>query len=169
MAQEIERKFRVRDNSYKDLAYDHTHIEQGYICSGTGRTVRVRIRGNHGYLTIKGPSHDGGLSRYEFETEVALADAQELMQLCEPGIIQKERWLVRMDDGHIFEVDEFFGENDGLVMAEVELSTSEETFQRPSFLGTEVTGDRRYYNAHLRRYPYHMWAPDNNTISSDKQ
>ena len=158
MAQEIERKFRVLDDSYKALAYDHTRIEQGYICSGSGRTVRVRIRGDRGYLTIKGPSRDGGLSRYEFETEVALADAQELMQLCEPGTIQKERWLVRMADGHVFEVDEFFGDNDGLVMAEVELSDADEAFQRPAFLGDEVTGDRRYYNAHLRRYPYCMWG-----------
>lgn len=157
MAQEIERKFRVRDDSFKALAYDHTRIEQGYISSGKGHTVRVRIRGDRGYLTIKGPSRDGGLSRYEFETEVAMADARELMQLCEPGMVQKERWLVRMADGHVFEVDEFFGDNEGLVMAEVELSAPDEPFLRPDFLGNEVTGDRRYYNAHLRRYPYCLW------------
>ena len=169
MAQEIERKFLVLDDSFKKFATSHTHIEQGYICSGSGRTVRVRIRGDKGYLTIKGPSRDGGLSRYEFETDVAMADAKELMLLCEPGSVVKERWLVPMPDGHTFEVDEFFNENEGLVMAEVELETPDATFLRPTFLGKEVTGDRRYYNAHLRRYPYRMWAPDNNSTSSDQQ
>lgn len=162
MAQEIERKFRVRDDSYKELADSHTRIEQGYIASGNGRTVRIRIRGNEGFLTIKGPSIDGGLSRYEFETHVNIDDAKDLMQLCEPGIIQKERWLIRMADGHVVEVDEFFGDNAGLVMAEIELSSPDEPFLRPSFLGDEVTGDRRYYNSHLRRYPYCLWAQESN-------
>ena len=155
---EIERKFRVRDDSYKTLATSHTRIEQGYIASGNGRTVRVRIRGDRGYITIKGPSLDGGLSRYEFETEIAVGDAHDLMQLCEPGIIQKERWLVPLADGHTVEVDEFFGDNEGLVMAEIELEGPYETFLRPDFLGDEVTGDRRYYNSHLRRYPYRLWG-----------
>ena len=155
---EIERKFRVRDDSYKTLATSHTRIEQGYIASGNGRTVRVRIRGDRGYITIKGPSLDGGLSRYEFETEIAVGDAHDLMQLCEPGIIQKERWLVPLADGHTVEVDEFFGDNEGLVMAEIELAGPDETFLCPDFLGDEVTGDRRYYNSHLRRYPYRLWG-----------
>ena len=155
---EIERKFRVRDDSYKTLATSHTRIEQGYIASGNGRTVRVRIRGDRGYITIKGPSLDGGLSRYEFETEIAVGDAHDLMQLCEPGIIQKERWLVPLADGHTVEVDEFFGDNEGLVMAEIELAGPDETFLRPDFLGDEVTGGRRYYNSHLRRYPYRLWG-----------
>lgn len=160
MAQEIERKFLVKGDSYQQLAFDHTRIVQGYIVSGGGRSVRVRIRGDRGFLTIKGASHDGGLSRYEFETEVSLADAQELMALCEPGRVEKTRWLVRADDGHVFEVDEFHGDNDGLVMAELELKNADEAFKKPDFIGTEVTGDRRFYNSHMRRYPFKLWCKD---------
>ena len=160
MAQEIERKFLVKGDAYKALAFEHTRIIQGYIVSGGGRSVRVRIRGDRGYLTIKGASRDGGLSRYEFETEVPLSDAHELMSLCEPGRVEKTRWLVRSADGHIFEVDEFHGENDGLVMAEVELKNADETIEKPDFIGTEVTGDRRFYNAHMRRYPFCLWKDD---------
>lgn len=160
MAQEIERKFLVKGNSYQQLAFDHTRIVQGYIVSGGGRSVRIRIRGDHGYLTIKGASHDGGLSRYEFETEVSLADAQELMGLCEPGRVEKTRWLVRVADGHIFEVDEFHGDNEGLVMAELELKDTGEIFEKPDFIGREVTGDRRFYNSHMRRYPFRLWRND---------
>ena len=160
MAQEIERKFLVKGDSYQKLAFDHTRIVQGYIVSGGGRSVRVRIRGDRGFLTIKGASHDGGLSRYEFETEIPLADARELMALCEPGRIEKTRWLVRADDGHVFEVDEFHGDNDGLVMAELELKNADETFKKPDFIGTEVTGDRRFYNSHMRRYPFKLWCND---------
>lgn len=160
MAQEIERKFLVKGDSYQKLAFDHTRIVQGYIVSGGGRSVRVRIRGDRGFLTIKGASHDGGLSRYEFETEIPLADARELMALCEPGRIEKTRWLVRADDGHVFEVDEFHGDNDGLVMAELELKNADEAFKKPDFIGTEVTGDRRFYNSHMRRYPFKLWRND---------
>lgn len=157
MAQEIERKFLVEGDAYRALAFDSSRISQGYISSGNGRTVRVRIRDERGYLTIKGPSADGGLSRYEFETEIALADARDLLALCEPGVIEKTRFLVRAADGHIFEVDEFYGDNEGLVMAEVELTAPDEPFKKPDFIGKEVTGDRRYYNSHLRRYPYRLW------------
>ena len=160
MAQEIERKFLVKGDAYKTAAFDHSHIQQGYILSGGGRTVRVRIRGDKGYLTIKGPSADGGLSRFEFETEVSMADAVELMKLCEPGVIDKTRWLVRADDGHIFEVDEFYGDNEGLVMAEVELQSADESFVKPDFICREVTGDRRFYNGHLRRYPFKLFSAD---------
>lgn len=160
MAQEIERKFLVRDDSYKQLAYNHTHIVQGYIASGQGRTVRVRIRDERAYLTIKGPSADGGLSRYEFETEIAVSDAKDLMAICQPGVVAKTRWLVRMDDGHTFEVDEFEGDNEGLVMAEVELGSADESFKKPDFIGLEVTGDRHYYNSHLRVYPFKVWGRD---------
>lgn len=157
MALEIERKFLVKGDSYKAAAFDHSFIAQGYIASGNGRTVRVRIRGDRGYLTIKGPSLDGGLSRYEFEKEISLDDARDLMRICEPGLIEKTRWLVRAEDGHIFEVDEFIGDNEGLVMAEVELQHPDEAFTPPPFLGREVTGDRRFYNAHMRRYPFKLW------------
>ena len=129
---------------------------QGYICSGRGRTVRVRIRDDRGYLTIKGPSFDGGLSRYEFEKEISFAEARDLMRLCEPGIIDKVRWLVPWGN-HTYEVDEFFGENEGLTVAEVELRSPDEPFERPPFLGDEVTGDRRYYNSALRICPFKQW------------
>ena len=156
MALEIERKFLVLDDSYKHEAFSKSHIRQGYICSERGRTVRIRIRDNQAYITIKGPSLDGGLSRYEFEQEIPLADAEKLMTLCEPGQIDKFRWLVKSGD-HTFEVDEFFGDNEGLVMAEVELSLPDEQPIMPHFIGKEVTGDRRYYNSQLRRNPYRLW------------
>ena len=117
----------------------------------------MRIRDKQAFITIKGPSLDGGLSRYEFEQEIPLADAQQLMYLCEPGVIDKTRWLVKSDE-HTFEVDEFHGDNAGLVVAEVELSSAEESFVKPHFIGEEVTGDRRYYNAQLCQHPYGGWA-----------
>lgn len=154
--QEIERKFLVTSDAYKKEAYASSRIKQGYICCERGRTVRVRIRDGRGYLTIKGPSFDGGLSRYEFEKEIDLLDAEDLFALCEPGIIDKTRYLVRSGN-HIFEVDEFYGDNDGLVVAEVELNTPDESVQNPGFIGREVTGDRRYYNSQLRQTPYCLW------------
>ena len=150
MAQEIERKFLVLDDSFKHEAFSKSHIQQGYLCSERGRTVRVRIRDERAYLTIKGPSENGGLSRYEFEREIPLEDGQQMMQLCEPGIIDKTRWLVKSGK-HTFEVDEFFGDNEGLVVAEVELSYEDEPYKKPHFIGKEVTGDRRYYNSELRK------------------
>lgn len=156
---EIERKFLVKDNSFKQLAYSSSRIQQGYICSGHGRTVRVRRRDRSAFLTIKGPSLDGGLSRYEFEKEITLDEAKQLFCLCEPGLIDKTRYLVR-SGSHTFEVDEFYGDNEGLVMAEVELSSPDEPFEKPAFIGQEVTGDRRYYNSHLRQNPYCLWGKD---------
>ena len=155
MGLEIERKFLV-EGEFRDQAYSQSHIRQGDISSGGGRTVRIRIRDDRGYLTIKGPSDRAGLARYEFETEVSLADAQDLMRICEPGIIDKTRYLVR-SGRHTFEVDEFYGDNEGLVMAEVELGSEDEPFVKPSFIGREVTGDHRFYNSHLRRNPYCLW------------
>ena len=154
---EVERKFMVRGNSYRQLAYASDRIKQGYICSGHGRTVRVRLRGGRGYLTIKGPSLDGGLSRYEFEKEIMPDEAEQLFRLCEPGIIDKTRFLVKSGQ-HTFEVDEFYGENEGLVMAEVELSAPDEPYEKPAFIGKEVTGDRRFYNSHLRANPFSVWG-----------
>ncbi len=154
---EIERKFLVKGDGYKQLAFDSSRIKQGYICSERGRTVRVRIRDSHGYLTIKGPSENGGLSRYEFEKEITLDEATQLMALCEPGIIDKRRYLVK-SGSHTFEVDEFYGENEGLVMAEVELGSEDESYEKPDFIGEEVTGDRRYYNSQLRRNPFSVWG-----------
>jgi CYTH domain-containing protein len=153
---EIERKFLVKDDSYKQLAFDSSRIQQGYICSGHGRTVRVRRRDRSAFLTIKGPSLDGGLSRYEFEKEITLDEAEHLFKLCESGVIDKTRYLVK-SGRHTFEVDEFYGENEGLVMAEVELASPEESYEKPAFIGEEVTGDRRYYNSFLSVHPYTKW------------
>ena len=155
MALEIERKFLV-DGGFRDRATSVSHIVQGYISSARGRTVRVRLRDDRGYLTIKGPSDEAGLARYEFEKEITADEARELLQICEPGIIDKKRYLVPAGR-HVFEVDEFFGENAGLVVAEVELNSADEAFERPDFLGREVTGDRRYYNSMLRTCPYKDW------------
>ena len=157
MAQEIERKFLVLNDSYKRESFSHSRIQQGYITSERGRTVRIRIRDEKAYITIKGPSLNGGLSRYEFEQEIPMDDARQLMALCEPGIIDKTRWLVK-SGSHTFEVDEFFGDNAGLVMAEVELRSEDDVVQIPDFIGGEVTGDRRYYNSQLRQHPYTEWA-----------
>lgn len=153
---EIERKFLVLNDSYKREALGHSHIQQGYICSNEGRTARVRIRDNRAYLTIKGPTPEGGLPCYEFEKEITLEEGRQLMRLCEPGIIDKVRWLVRSGE-HTFEIDEFFGENEGLVMAEVELSSVDDEVLIPAFIGKEVTGDPRYFNSHLRINPYRTW------------
>lgn len=153
---EIERKFLVCGEGYKQQAFHHSRIKQGYISSRRGATVRVRLRDGQGFLTIKGPSDAKGMSRYEFEKEISAEEAAHLFELCEPGIIDKTRYLVRAGN-HTFEVDEFYGDNEGLVMAEVELQSETETFEKPSFIGQEVTGDRRYYNSHLREYPYSQW------------
>lgn len=155
MAIEIERKFLVTGD-YKSLAVSHSRIIQGYICRERGRTVRVRLRDEQGYLTIKGPSFGGGLSRYEFEKEITKDEALSLLRLCEAGVIDKVRWLVPSGK-HTFEVDEFFGDNVGLVVAEVELSSEGEPYERPAFLGEEVTGNRRYYNSSLISFPYKDW------------
>ena len=156
MALEIERKFLVKDDSYKRMAYHASRIAQGYICSSRGRTVRVRIREDKGYLTIKGPSDQQGLGRYEWEKEIPLGEAQELMKLCEPGMIDKTRYLVRAGK-HVFEVDEFYGENEGLTIAEVELESEDESYEKPDFVGDEVTGDVRYYNSFLMKKPFCSW------------
>ncbi|MBR6458225.1 MAG: CYTH domain-containing protein, partial [Bacteroidales bacterium] len=126
MALEIERKFLVA-GEYKSLAVSHSRITQGYISSASGRTVRVRIRGDKGYLTIKGPSALGGLSRFEWEKEIPVSEAESLMAICEPGVIDKTRWLVPAGDGvHTWEVDEFHGVNEGLVVAEIELHSEDD-------------------------------------------
>lgn len=155
MSQEIERKFLVV-GEYKTQAFAQSRIIQGYISSARGRTVRVRIRDGKGYLTIKGASNASGTSRYEWEKEIPLEEAEELMKLCELGIIDKTRYLVR-SGAHVFEVDEFYGENEGLTVAEVELGSEEEAFVKPDFIGVEVTGDIRYYNSQLMKNPYTTW------------
>lgn len=158
MPREIERKFLVT-GEYKSQAFAHSRIVQGYICSARGRTVRVRLRDGRGYLTIKGASDAAGMSRYEWEKEISREEAEELMKLCEEGVIDKTRYLVR-SGSHVFEVDEFYGDNEGLVMAEVELASKDEPFDRPAFIGREVTGDVRYYNSQLMKHPYREWKQE---------
>ena len=153
---EIERKFLVRGEDYRKQATSKSRIKQGYIMSKNGRTVRVRIRDAHGFLTIKGPSQNGGLSRYEFEKEITLDEAEHLMEICEPGIIDKTRYLVKNGD-YTFEVDEFYGDNDGLTVAEIELPSEDAVFNKPEWLGDEVTGDVRFYNSMLMKNPYKNW------------
>lgn len=160
MAQEIERKFIVKGD-FKQLVSSSTHIMQGYICSEHGRTVRVRLRDEKAYLTIKGPSDKKGMSRYEFEREIPVADAHEMFKLCPGGIIDKRRYLVPSPDGlHTFEVDEFYGDNEGLLMAEVELHSEDEPYAKLPFIGKEVTGDVRFYNTELMRNPYKNWKQE---------
>ncbi|MDE5740576.1 MAG: CYTH domain-containing protein [Bacteroidaceae bacterium] len=155
---EIERKFLVT-GEWKPFADSKTHIEQGYFATEPGRTVRVRIRDEKGYLTIKGPTTKDGLARYEFETEIPLEDAHEMMKLCMPGRVDKDRYLIK-NGKHVIEVDEFFGENEGLVVAEIELDSEDEAYEKPDFLGKEVTGDFHYYNKYMLRRPYKLWKDE---------
>lgn len=157
MAQEIERKFLVA-GEFIELARSSMHLVQGYIATGH-RTVRVRIGDNRAWLTIKGPSIDGGLSRFEWEKEIEAAEAFELLRLREGAAIEKRRYFIDYE-GHTFEVDVFEGENAGLILAEVELRSTDEEFARPEWLGKEVTGIRRYYNSHLRAHPYSQWSDE---------
>ena len=162
---ETERKFLVRDESFKAEAVESHHIKQGYIAHDEGRSVRVRIRDGKGILTVKGPFIGLG-SRPEWEKELTLPEAEDLFRLCKPGSVDKTRWIVpadsfappgMTDSSRFFEVDEFHGENEGLVMAEIELSDVSESFPKPSWLGEEVTGDKRYYNGYLARKPFKTW------------
>ena len=153
---ETERKFLVRDEGFKDQAVESHHIKQGYIAHDGGRTVRVRLWDDQGILTIKGPSMGAGMSRYEWEKEISREEAEDLFLLCKPGTVDKTRWIIPAGPRK-FEVDEFHGENAGLVMAEIELGSEDESFERPSWLGEEVTGDKRYYNAYLALNPFKSW------------
>jgi adenylate cyclase len=153
---EIERKFLVISDVFKSDVLRQNHIAQGYLSSVPERAVRVRIKGEKGYLTIKGKTNESGLSRFEWEKEIPVAEAKELLQLCEKGVIEKIRYEIQVGR-HIFEVDEFYGENKGLIMAEVELQSETETFETPIWLGEEVTNDNRYYNSYLSQHPFTSW------------
>ena len=155
---EIERKFLVKDASYKALATRSVRIQQGYLCLNTNCSVRVRRWDTQAFLTIKSKANHYGFSRYEFEKEISLQEADELFRIALPGVIDKVRWLVPLAQGLTCEVDEFLGENAGLVMAEVELPSEEMAFEHPLFLGDEVTMDKRYYNSYLSQYPYQTWT-----------
>ena len=152
--QEIERKFLLNSSKeFKKEARSSTRIVQGYLNSEPERTVRVRIKGEKAFLTIKGKSNESGLSRFEWEKEIPVSEAEQLLGLCEPGVIEKVRYEIPVEK-HIFEVDEFFGANEGLILAEVELTSEEEEFKKPEWLGEEVTGRKEYYNSYLSKHPY---------------
>lgn len=152
---EIERKYLVTGD-FKSQAKSHTSICQGYLVADAKRTVRIRLRGTKGYITIKGESSADGLQRFEWEKEIDADEARQLLKLCMPGSLEKVRWLVEFD-GHTFEVDEFEGENKGLIMAEVELNNTNEKVNLPNWIGKEVTGDKRFYNSYLSQNPYKNW------------
>lgn len=155
MAQEIERKFLIKSD-FKSQAIKCTRITQGYLSSHPERTVRVRIKGDKGYITIKGVGDASGASRFEWEKEIPVGDVEDLLKICEPGVIDKMRYLVPVGR-HTYEVDEFYGDNTGLVVAEVELASVDEAFVKPDWLGEEVTGDPRFYNAMLAKNPFMKW------------
>jgi len=156
MGKEIERKFLVKNDDYKRCILDSKKIKQGYLCMDPERAVRVRLAGDKGFLTVKGKSNSTGISRNEWETEIGLKDAKEMLKLCEPGIIEKTRHAVN-HKGYVYEIDEFHGDNEGLVLAELELDSEEDIFEKPPWLGEEVTGDERYYNLSLIKNPYANW------------
>jgi CYTH domain-containing protein len=153
---EIERKFLVTSNLYKSEAFKKEKIVQGFLNTNKSRTVRIRIKGDKGFLTIKGESSNDGLSRFEWEKEIPITEAENLLKICEKGVVEKIRYEVRLGN-HIFEVDEFCGDNNGLVIAEVELKSETEEFKKPNWLGKEVTGDIKYYNSQLSKQPYITW------------
>ena len=153
---EIERKFRVKGN-YKKYVSKETKIVQGFLSTVPERTVRVRIKGDQGFLTIKGIGNTSGASRYEWEKEISLEDAKDLLVICEPGVINKTRHIIEADEDLMFEVDEFYGENEGLTIAEIELPSEDTEFSKPSWLGEEVTGDVKFYNSMLMKNPYKNW------------
>lgn len=153
---EIERKFLVSNRNFISESSENFRIVQGYLNSNPERTVRVRIKGNKGFLTIKGKGNESGMSRFEWEKEIAVSEAEALLQLCEKGVIDKIRYEVPMGK-HTYEVDVFFGENEGLIVAEIELQSENEDFEKPNWLGKEVTSDERYYNAYLSNHPFKSW------------
>ena len=156
MSQEVERKFLLKNDSYRSVVIEEFRIVQGYLSSVPERAVRIRIRGDRGFLTVKGIGSESGASRFEWEIEIPLEDAQDLLEICEPGVIDKTRHLVNYA-GRTFEIDEFHGDNSGLVLAEVELDSEGQSFKKPAWLGREITGDDRYYNAQLIKHPYGEW------------
>lgn len=154
--EEIERKFLLNSTEFIQESSLQNRIVQGYLNSDPSRTVRVRIKGKKGFLTIKGKGNASGTTRFEWEKEIAVAEAELLLELCEKGIIDKIRYEIPAGK-HTFEVDVFSGENQGLIIAEVELSSENEFFEKPHWLGMEVTGDKRYYNSYLSENPFATW------------
>ncbi|WP_348669269.1 CYTH domain-containing protein [uncultured Polaribacter sp.] len=153
---EIERKFLVKNLNYKSESFEKKCIKQGYLNSNKNRTVRIRVSDDTGFITIKGKSNKNGTSRFEWEKEISATEAEELLLLCEPTIIEKTRYLIKVGY-HTFEVDEFAGDNSGLVVAEIELNTEDEVFEKPDWLSKEVTGDLKYYNSSISKLPFINW------------
>ncbi len=153
---EIERKYLVLSDDFKAVATSHFKIQQGFLNTDPARTVRIRLQDSLGFLTVKGMSSTSHRSRFEWEKELSKTDAEALLQLCEKGVIEKIRYLIPCGK-HIYEVDVFEGDNQGLIVAEVELHSEEEKFIKPKWLGEEVTGDVRYYNSQLSKNPFKSW------------
>ena len=153
---EIERKFLVTNNSFMNESFRNRRIIQGYLCSDAERTIRIRINEDKAFLTIKSASNERGWSRYEFEQPVPVSDANELLKLCLPDLIEKVRYDIKFGD-HTWEVDVFQGENKGLIIAEIELTSEDETFDLPGWVGQEVSGNAGYYNAMLAKKPFSTW------------
>ena len=156
MTQEIEKKFLVKGDFKQDVTKE-TKITQGYLSSVPERTVRVRIKGEKGFITIKGIGNKSGASRFEWEKEVPVNEIKKLLELCEPGVIDKTRYIVPEKGGLTFEVDEFYGDNQGLTVAEIELPSEDHPFEKPEWLGEEVTGEAKYYNSMLMKNPFKNW------------
>ena len=157
MGIEIERKFLVRNLDFKTESFEKKYIKQGYLNSNKNRTVRIRIADDIAFITIKGKSNTAGTSRFEWEKEIPFSEADELLLLCEPNLIEKQRYLIKKG-GHTFEVDFFLGDNLGLIVAEIELTAENEEFEKPSWLAKEVTGDLKYYNSSISKLPFKDWA-----------
>ena len=155
MSREIERKFLIKGDFKADIIKS-TKIIQAYLSSVPERAVRVRINGDCGFITVKGIGNESGATRYEWEKEISVKDAEDLLKIFEPGIIDKTRFIVKHRD-HIYEIDEFYGENEGLTIAEIELESEEEVFEKPEWLGEEVTGEEKYYNVILIKQPFKNW------------
>ncbi|MBW1295203.1 CYTH domain-containing protein [Aquimarina litoralis] len=153
---EIERKFLVSSDVYKQEAHKSTLIIQGFLNTDPERTVRIRIKGEEAYITVKGKSNRSGTTRFEWEKNITVEDAKQLITICEKGVIKKNRYEIPFGD-HVIEVDEFFEDNEGLIIAEIELKDENETFHKPDWLGNEVTGDPKYYNSQLSKHPFRNW------------
>jgi adenylate cyclase len=156
MNKEIERKFLIKGN-FKPLAIKSYKIAQGFLSTVPERTVRVRVKGDKGFITVKGIGNDSGTTRFEWEKEISLEDAENLLSICEPSIIEKVRYIIPADNNLFYEVDEFFGDNTGLFIAEIELPTEDFHFLKPNWLGNEVTGKPEYYNSVLSKKPFSKW------------
>lgn len=157
MNQEIERKFLVTNDNFKTLSYDRKYLKQGFLNTDKERVVRVRVTDDKAFLTVKGISSNEGTSRFEWEKEIDKSEGEQLMLLCEPGIIEKYRYYHRIGE-QVFEIDEFLGDNDGLIIAEIELNHVDEFFEKPNYIGEEVTGQEKYYNSNLSKFPFNIWA-----------